>query len=131
MAQANSSFNREPGTLRGLHFQASPHGEAKLIRCVRGAVFDVLVDVRDRRWIGWELREGDGRALYAPPWVAHGFQTLLPASELGYLMFHPFVPAAQRGLRWDDPAIGIEWPEPPPPGRVVSTRDARFPLLTA
>lgn len=132
--QANASFNAAAGTLRGLHFQAAPHGEAKLIRCVSGAVFDVLVDVRPdvgAAWIGVELRAGDGRALYAPPWVAHGFQTLEPGSELHYLMFHEYVPDAPRGVRWDDPAIGIDWPEPPPGGRVISERDLALPLLDA
>lgn len=127
--QANASFNAAAGTLRGMHFQAAPHSEAKLIRCVRGAVFDVLVDLRTGAWTGVELRAGDGRALYAPPPVAHGFQTLAPSSELHYLMFHAYVPAAARGVRWDDPAVGIDWPQAPPEGRVISERDRALPLL--
>jgi len=132
VSQCNASFNAKAGTLRGMHFQAEPHGEAKLVRCTRGAVYDVIVDLRPesptfREWFGLELREGAMASLFAPAGLAHGFQTLEDASEVHYQMGHHYVPAAASGVRWDDPAFGIEWPEPPPGGRVISERDAGYP----
>jgi dTDP-4-dehydrorhamnose 3,5-epimerase len=132
VVQCNTSFNERAGTLRGMHFQADPHGEPKLMRCTRGAVFDVLVDLRPdspafRRWFGIELRAGGPATLFAPAGLAHGFQTLEDASEVHYQMGAPYVPGAARGVRWDDPAFGIAWPEPPPGGRVMSERDATYP----
>jgi dTDP-4-dehydrorhamnose 3,5-epimerase len=129
VVHANVSFNERRGTLRGMHWQEDPHGERKLIRCTRGAVHDVLVDVREGsatrgRWLAIELTERDGRMLYAPEGFAHGFQTLEDATELAYLMSHEYVPEAARGLRFDDPALGIEWPEGP---RIVSERDRSHP----
>jgi dTDP-4-dehydrorhamnose 3,5-epimerase len=131
VVQCNTSFNELAGTLRGMHYQAEPHGEPKLVRCTRGAVFDVLVDLRPespafRRWFGLELRAGGTASLFAPRGVAHGFQTLEDVSEVHYQMGAPYVPGAARGVRWDDPAFGIEWPEPPPAGRVMSNRDAGY-----
>jgi dTDP-4-dehydrorhamnose 3,5-epimerase len=129
VVHANVSFNERRGTLRGMHWQEAPHGERKLIRCARGAVHDVLVDVREGsvtrgRWLAIELSERDGRMLYAPEGFAHGFQTLEDATELAYLMSHEYVREAARGLRFDDPALGIEWPEGP---RIVSERDRSHP----
>jgi len=127
IVQANVSFNARAGTLRGMHYQAEPHGESKLVRCVRGAIFDVALDLRAARWHGIELSEENGLALYIPAGLAHGFQTLTDASEVHYLMGDPYVPEAARGVRWDDPAFGIEWPPAPPGGRVISARDGAYP----
>jgi dTDP-4-dehydrorhamnose 3,5-epimerase len=134
VVQCNTSYNARAGTLRGLHFQADPHGEAKLVRCTRGAVFDVLVDVRPdspthRRWFGAELSAANGSALYVPVGLAHGFQVLQDASEVLYMMGHEYVPEAARGVRWDDPAFGIEWP--PAAQRIISERDRAHPDYTA
>jgi dTDP-4-dehydrorhamnose 3,5-epimerase len=126
----NASYNRRAGTLRGMHYQAEPHGEPKLVRCVRGAVFDVIVDIRSgspavRHWYGVELTPDNGRMLHIPSGVAHGFQTLLDASEVLYQMGHEYVPSHARGVRWDDPAFAIDWP--PAAERVISERDASYP----
>lgn len=130
-AQQNLSVNPVRGTLRGLHYQAVPHGEVKLMRCVRGAIYDVIVDVRHdsptfRQWFAIELRADDYRMLYVPRGFAHGFQTLRPDSEVTYLVSHPYVPAAGRGIRFDDPAIGIRWPLPL---TRISKQDRSWPLL--
>jgi dTDP-4-dehydrorhamnose 3,5-epimerase len=132
VSQCSTSFNARAGTLRGMHFQRAPHGEAKLVRCVRGAVFDVALDLRPDsashlRWFGAELSAANGHALYVPEGCAHGFQTLEDASEILYQMNKPFVPGAGDGVRWDDPAFGIEWPAPPPGGRIMARRDAEYP----
>jgi dTDP-4-dehydrorhamnose 3,5-epimerase len=132
VSQCNTSFNESAGTLRGMHFQTEPHGETKLVRCTRGAVYDVLVDVRPdspsfRAWFGLELRAGGTASLFAPAGLAHGFQTLEDASEVHYQMGHHYVATAASGVRWDDPAFAIQWPEPPPGGRVMSERDAAYP----
>jgi len=127
--QCNVSFNRQRGTLRGLHYQAEPHAEAKLIRCTSGAIYDVVVDLRPesathRGWFGVELSASDRRMLYVPKGLAHGFQTLEDGSEVFYQMSDPYCPAAARGVRYDDPAFAIAWPEPV---LVVSPRDRGFP----
>ncbi len=114
VVQCNASFNHRAGTLRGMHYQADPHGESKLVRCVRGAIFDVTVDLRDgsptcRDWHGVELSAENRRAFYIPAGLAHGFQTLTDETEVLYQMGDPYVPEAARGVRWDDPAFGIEW----------------------
>jgi dTDP-4-dehydrorhamnose 3,5-epimerase len=136
IVQMSTSFNVRAGTLRGLHFQAEPHGEAKLVRCTRGAIWDVAVDVRDgsptlHRWHGVELNEDNGLALFIPPGFAHGFQTLTDATEVLYAMSTPHVAQAARGVRWDDPALGIDWPDPPSAGRTMSPRDATYPDVGA
>jgi dTDP-4-dehydrorhamnose 3,5-epimerase len=130
--QCSTSFNARAGTLRGLHYQAAPHGEAKLVRCTRGAIYDVIVDLRPEsasylRWFGLELSADDGRALFVPDGCAHGFQTLVDAAEVLYQISTPYVPEAARGVRWDDPAFGIEWPHAPPGGRTMAPRDAGYP----
>jgi dTDP-4-dehydrorhamnose 3,5-epimerase len=130
--QCSTSFNARAGTLRGLHYQAAPHGEAKLVRCTRGAIFDVAVDLRAGsptylRWSAAELSADNGRALFVPEGCAHGFQTLLDDSEVSYQISTPFVPDAGRGVRWDDPAFAIAWPPAPPHGRTMSRRDAEYP----
>jgi len=131
VVQMNASFNSARGTLRGMHYQAEPHGESKLVRCVSGSLFDVAVDLRPGsptlgRWHGVELSAENRRAFYIPAGLAHGFQTLEQDTEVHYLMGNPYVPEAARGVRWDDPAFDIEWPEPPPGGRVISERDASY-----
>jgi dTDP-4-dehydrorhamnose 3,5-epimerase len=129
VVQSNASFNAHAGTLRGMHYQRSPHEEPKLVRCVRGAVFDVVVDLRRDSatlcdWFGVELNEDEGRMLYIPGGLAHGFQTLADDTELSYQMGAPYVPGAADGVRWDDPAFGIEWP---PAERIIADRDRRWP----
>jgi dTDP-4-dehydrorhamnose 3,5-epimerase len=135
VVQCNASYNERAGTLRGMHYQADPHGESKLVRCVRGAIFDVAVDLRERsptrgRWHGVELSEDNGLAFYIPAGLAHGFQTLSDESEVHYLMGNAYVPEAARGVCWDDPAIGIQWPPAPDGGRVISERDAAYPAYS-
>jgi dTDP-4-dehydrorhamnose 3,5-epimerase len=132
VSQCSTSFNERAGTLRGMHYQVEPHGEAKLVRCTRGAIYDVIVDLRPdsttyRRWFGIELRAGGAASLFVPTGFAHGFQTLVDATDVHYQMSYHYVPEAARGVRWDDPGFAIEWPEPPPRGRIVSERDAAYP----
>lgn len=131
LAQSNVSFNRTRGTLRGMHYQIAPHAEAKLVRCTQGAIWDVVIDLRResptyRRWVGVELSAETRRALYVPEGFAHGFQTLMDDSEILYLMSEFYDPDSARGVRWDDPAIGIDWPIAKP---VISDRDRSYPLL--
>jgi dTDP-4-dehydrorhamnose 3,5-epimerase len=131
VAQCNASFNLRAGTLRGLHYQAEPHGESKLVRCVRGAMFDVAVDLRPGsetycRWHGVELSAENGLSFYLPAGFAHGFLTLSDDCEVLYQMGYRYVPEAARGVRWDDPAFSIEWPATPSE-RIVSERDASYP----
>ena len=131
-AQCSLSFNRRKGTLRGLHYQAPPHMEAKLVRCVRGAVFDVIVDLRAGsptfgRWWGTELSADNRLAVYVPEGFAHGFQTLTDAAELYYQISVPYVPEGSRGLAWDDPALAIAWPDAA--GAITSERDRSHPQL--
>jgi dTDP-4-dehydrorhamnose 3,5-epimerase len=130
--QVNISRNARRGTLRGLHYQAAPHPEPKIVRCLKGAVWDVAVDLRPdspfyRRWVGEELSAGNLRALYIPPGFAHGFITLSDASEILYLMGEFYEPALQRGIRWNDPALAIDWPVAP---SVIAGRDAAYPDIT-
>jgi dTDP-4-dehydrorhamnose 3,5-epimerase len=115
VAQSSISFSSRRGTLRGMHLQAPPHQESKLVRCTRGAIYDVILDLRAgsptfRRWWGVELTPGSGQLLYVPEGVAHGFQTLEPDTEVSYQMSHAYVPESATGVRFDDPAFGIEWP---------------------
>lgn len=118
VTQANVSWCRARGTLRGLHYQAEPHAEPKIVRCTRGAMWDVAVDLRRdspafTRWVGVELTPENGRMLYVPPGLAHGFLALADDTEVFYLMGAPYVPEAARTVRWNDPAFGIEWPFEP------------------
>jgi dTDP-4-dehydrorhamnose 3,5-epimerase len=129
--QCNLSMNHRRGTLRGMHCNAAPHGEAKLVRCVRGAVHDVVVDLRrdsptSLQWIGVELTAENRRALYVPPGFAHGFLTLADDTDVYYHMGDFYRPDAARGFRWDDPSVGIDWPEVP---TVVSAADRAYPDL--
>lgn len=129
VVQCNLSYTARRGTLRGMHYQAGAQGESKTVRCVRGAVFDVVADLRPdsptyRSWAGVELTQENRLALHVPKGCAHGFQALTDEVELIYFMSHPFVPEAARGFRWNDPAFAIRWPIPDPR---VSERDAAFP----
>ena len=133
VVQCSTSFNARAGTLRGLHYQAPPHAEGKLVRCIARAMFDVALDLRPdspthRSWLGFELEAGSARSLFISAGLAHGFQTLVDDSEVHYQMTHRYVPSAARGVRWDDPAFAIAWPDPPPGGeRLLSERDRAFP----
>ena len=128
VAQANLSFNKEKGTLRGLHFQIPPHREDKLIRCIQGAVYDVIVDIREdsptyRQWFGIELNAENRTALFIPKGFAHGYQTLTDSAEVLYLVSEFYAPGSGAGYRFDDPAFGIEWPLPP---KNVSEQDLNW-----
>ena len=129
VVQSNISFNLAKGTLRGMHFQRPPMSEAKLVRCTRGKVYDVIVDLRPdsetyRLWEGFELSAENRRSIYIPEGFAHGFQTLEDNSELFYQMYQFYSPEHASGVRWDDPAFGVRWPLPTP---VISSRDNSFP----
>jgi dTDP-4-dehydrorhamnose 3,5-epimerase len=129
--QISVSYNRQRGILRGMHMQRAPHGETKLVRCTAGTVFDVIVDLRREsetfgRWFGLELSAANRQQLYIPQGFAHGFQTLSDGAELAYHISTPYVPAAQVGLRWNDPTVGIAWPLP---NTIMSDRDRSLPAL--
>lgn len=131
MVQTSLSFNPRRGTLRGLHYQASPREEAKLVRCVRGRIYDLIVDLREeshifRQHLAIELSAEERTAVYVPPGVAHGFLTLTDDCEVHYAMSEFHDPASSRGVRWNDPAFGIVLPEEI---RVLSERDASYPDL--
>ena len=131
--QSSISHNVATGTLRGMHYQPAPFGEAKLVRATRGRVFDVAVDLRPEsgtylRWTGAERSAENGRALLIPQGVAHGFLTLEPASEVLYQIDRMFEPGHGRGIRWNDPAVAIDWPILP---AVMSARDATYPDFIA
>ena len=132
MVQANMSFSSRKGTLRGMHYQMPPAREPKFIRCVRGAIWDVIIDMRPDsptylKHIGVELSEDNRRAIYVPDMFAHGNQALTDDVELFYLVGEFYTPGCERGVRHDDPAIGIEWPEPV---TVISEKDQNWPLLS-
>jgi len=131
VVQANMAYNKQRATLRGMHFQHAPHAEAKLIRCVRGAVWDAIVDIRRDsstfgKWFGVELSQDNRLALYAPPGVAHGYITLAEDCELTYQVSAAYAPDAEDGVRWNDPFFGIEWPIQP---ELLSEKDANWPLF--
>ena len=123
------SFNSEAGTLRGMHYQAPPFAETKLVRCIRGAIFDVAVDLRPqspafRTWTAVELSADNRRALYIPAGCAHGFLSLAPDAEVLYMIDAAYSAPHCRGVRWNDPAFGIDWPAAP---QVINARDAAYP----
>jgi dTDP-4-dehydrorhamnose 3,5-epimerase len=131
LRQCSVSYNARKGTLRGMHYQVAPHEEHKLVRCTAGAIFDAIVDVRTtsptyRRWFGTELTADNRRSLFIPPGFAHGFVCLTDDTEVYYMISVAHAPKYSRGVRWNDPAFGIEWPLPP---AVISERDASYPLL--
>ena len=134
LSQMSVSWNHRAGTLRGMHWQAYPHGENKLVRVTRGAIFDVLLDLRAdapsfRQRVGVELNADNAHAVYIPAGVAHGFLTQVDATEVLYAMDVSFQPEAARGLRWNDPAFGIRWPTTE--ALVISDRDANYPDFEA
>lgn len=129
--QQNTSVSASRGTVRGLHFQRAPHTEAKLVRCLRGAILDVIVDLRAEsptylRHQGFELSDVNRHQLYVPPGFAHGFQTLMDDTEVSYLVSSAYAPQAEGGIRHDDPLLSIDWPLSV---TVVSDKDASWPLL--
>jgi len=131
LAQCSLSFNRVKGTVRGLHYQMKPVEEAKLIRCTAGAVYDVIVDLRQGSpsfscWFAIELSAENRRTVYVPEGVAHGFQTLTDASELLYMISVPYHPELASGIRWDDPTVAVKWPLEV---TMMSERDRSFPYL--
>jgi dTDP-4-dehydrorhamnose 3,5-epimerase len=131
LIQCNISFNNKRGTVRGMHFQEKPYEEAKLVRCTRGAMFDVAVDLRSDsptrfQWAGVELTADNRLMFYIPEGFAHGYQTLVDDTEISYQMSQSYHSEAARGLRWDDPVLGIEWPQEV---TVISERDKAFQLL--
>ena len=132
LVQCSTSFNTHAHTLRGLHYQCAPHLEAKLVRCTRGAVFDVMADLRKDspafgQWIGEELSADNRKMFYIPEGLAHGFQTLEDKTEILYQISTYFAPQSAAGLRWDDPDLAIEWPLAR--DRIISDRDRKLPLL--
>lgn len=129
LAQCSISFNHKRGTLRGMHWQAAPHGEVKVVRCTAGAIYDVIVDVRPesptyRQWIGVELSARNRRMLYIPRGFAHGFQTLADDTEVFYFISAFYAPEASRGARYNEPAFGIAWPLPI---SIIAAKDEAWP----
>lgn len=129
IAQVNTSFNVKAGTLRGMHYQTAPHEETKVVRCTRGSLYDVIVDLRPdsptyKRWTGVELTATNHTMLYVPAKFAHGFITLEDSTELTYLISEAYAPGVARAIRWDDPEFNIEWPRPV---EEISDKDAGWP----
>ena len=129
LVQCNISFNKRKGILRGMHYQAQPHEEAKLVRCTKGAIYDVIIDLRldsptFKYWAAVELTADNHRMLYVPEGFAHGFQTLEDCTEVFYQMSEFYTPAYARGVRWDDLAFSIQWPLTE---RIISERDQSYP----
>ena len=129
--QCNVAYNHKKGTLRGMHMQIAPHPEAKYVRCIRGAILDIIVDMRPGsptrlQHVAVELSADNRRGLYIPPYFAHGYQTLTDDTEVTYQVSGAYASAAERGLRHDDPALGLSWPLPV---AVISDKDRSWPLL--
>jgi len=127
--QTNMSMSRQKGTIRGLHYQIAPHGEAKYIRCIRGAIFDVVVDIRPEsptfmQWFGIELTADNRRAVFVPEGLPHAYQALTDDTEVIYSSSRAYTPGAERGIRWNDPALKIEWPIMQ---AIVSEKDSCWP----
>ena len=130
LVQSNLVFSKRKGTLRGIHYQAAPYEETKLVRCTSGAIFDVCVDVRPssptfKQWIGVELTEDNYRMLYIPEGCAHGFLSLRDNTEVIYQASQFYTPNSEQGIRWDDPFFNIEWPETE--ARIISSKDQNWP----
>jgi dTDP-4-dehydrorhamnose 3,5-epimerase len=130
LAQANLSFNKEKGTLRGMHYQIVPLQEVKLVRCTRGAIYDVIIDLRSAsatrgQWFGAELTAENHQMLYVPEGFAHGFQTLEDGTEVFYQVSQFYSPEHERGVRWNDPLFGVTWPEAE--NRIISPKDLNWP----
>jgi dTDP-4-dehydrorhamnose 3,5-epimerase len=133
LAQCNIAYNTRRGTLRGMHFQRAPHAQAKIIRATKGALLDVIVDLREdsptfKQWDAVELTEENRRMFYMPEGMAHGYITLTDDTEASYFASSPWAPPAESGVRWDDPAFAIQWPFQP---TVISDRDLAWPLFGA
>ena len=129
VVQCSISFNHKRGTLRGMHYQIAPHEETKLVRCTRGAIYDVVIDLRPesptwKQWMTMELTAENRKILYIPEGFAHGFQTLDDDTEVFYMMSDFYDSECSRGVRWDDPAFGIDWPHCE---RIISARDQQYP----
>lgn len=129
-AQCTMAFNHRRGTIRGMHFQAEPHSEIKLVRATRGLIYDVIIDLRPasptfKNWCGVELSADNRRSVYIPKGLAHGYQTLTDEAEVLYFVSNDYAPGHQRGVRFDDPAFGIRWPLGAP--TVINERDASYP----
>jgi dTDP-4-dehydrorhamnose 3,5-epimerase len=129
LAESAISFNKKKGTLRGMHYQASPHGQIKIVRCTMGAVYDVIIDLRpesttSKQWFGIELSAANRLMLYIPTDFAHGFQTLEDETELTYHLSHTYAPESARGVRWNDPSFAISWPLPI---TIIAERDRSYP----
>lgn len=129
-SQCSASFNHKRGTLRGMHYQAAPFAEEKLVRCTRGAAYDVVLDLRPDsstylEWTAAEITEENGLGLYIPKGCAHGFQTLLDATEIFYTISTPYRAGGERGVRWNDPLFSITWPQADAP--VINPRDMNYP----
>ncbi|WP_133273532.1 dTDP-4-dehydrorhamnose 3,5-epimerase [Hymenobacter radiodurans] len=127
--QSSISSNPKRGTLRGMHYQIAPHGESKLVRCTKGGIYDVIVDMREQsptygQWVGVELTADNFRMLFVPEYFAHGFITLQDNTDVSYQISAKYTPGAERALRWNDPAIGIEWPFEPV---LLSEKDRNHP----
>ena len=132
--QTNNGLSEQRGTMRGLHYQVPPHGESKLVRCIAGSIFDVIVDLRSDspsylQWFGAELTAVNRRMMYVPEGCAHGLLTLADATEVIYSVTHPYTPAAERGVRWNDPRFGIAWPDVG--GLTISEKDRQWPDYAA
>lgn len=132
LVQANVSYNKKTGTLRGMHYQMSPYEETKLVRCTRGAIYDLIIDLRPAsptytQWIGVELTAENYKMLYVPENFAHGFQTLEDDTEVTYQVSQFYTPGAESGIRWDDPTFSIDWPIEV---RVISDKDKSWPNYT-
>lgn len=129
LVQCNVSFNKNKGTLRGMHYQDAPHEEAKLVRCTMGAIYDVIIDLRPgsstfKQWLAVDLTAENRRMLYIPEGFAHGFQTLIESTEVFYQMSELYTPQFARGVRWDDTAFNIRWPLAE---KIISARDQQYP----
>lgn len=134
IVQSNLSFNKARGTLRGMHYQIDPFAEAKLVRCVKGAIYDAIIDLRTdsatfMKWISVVLTEDNYKMLYVPEGFAHGFQTLVDDSIVFYHVSQFYSPEHERGIRWDDPSFAIEWPDMGQ--RIISDKDKRWPDFSA
>ncbi|MDH3599760.1 MAG: dTDP-4-dehydrorhamnose 3,5-epimerase [Candidatus Tectomicrobia bacterium] len=130
LAQCNMALSHRAGTLRGMHYQISPHEESKLVRCTKGALYDVIIDLRLHsvtylQWIGVELTANNYRMLYVPEGFAHGYQTLCDETEVFYQVSQCYQPGAEQAVRWNDPAFSIEWPETN--DRTMSDKDRNWP----
>jgi dTDP-4-dehydrorhamnose 3,5-epimerase len=131
IVQCNISYNKHKGTLRGMHYQAAPMAEAKLVSCTRGAIYDVIIDLRPEsptycQWLAEELNAENSKMVYIPEGFAHGFQSLEDDTEVFYQMSVFYSPEHTRGVRWDDPVFGIEWPLN---SKIISEKDMNYPLI--